>query len=40
MGFVARIVEPRVSAFNDRRLDDDYPFVLVDALFIKSRVRE
>lgn len=30
-------LEPRVRAFNERRLDDAYPFVLVDALFIKSR---
>ncbi len=30
-------LEPRVSAFNERRLDGEYPFVLVDALFIKSR---
>lgn len=30
-------LEPRVRAFNERRLDDEYPFVLVDALFIKSR---
>jgi transposase-like protein len=30
-------LEPRVRAFNERRLDGVYPFVLVDALFIKSR---
>ena len=30
-------LEPRVRAFNERRLDGEYPFVLVDALFIKSR---
>jgi transposase-like protein len=30
-------LEPRVRAFNERRLEDAYPFVLVDALFIKSR---
>ena len=30
-------LEPRVRAFNERRLEGDYPFVLVDALFIKSR---
>lgn len=33
-------LEPRVRAFNDRRLDDDYPFVLVDAMFIKSRTED
>ena len=26
-----------MRAFNERRLDGDYPFVMVDALFIKSR---
>ena len=30
-------LDARVRAFNERRLDGDYPFVLVDALFIKSR---
>ena len=30
-------LEPRVRAFNERRLECDYPFVLVDAMFIKSR---
>ncbi|MBL0355334.1 MAG: transposase [Dechloromonas sp.] len=30
-------LELRVSAFNERRLDGEYPFVLVDAPFIKSR---
>ena len=30
-------LDTRVRAFNERRLDADYPFVLVDALFIKSR---
>ena len=30
-------LEPRVRAFNERRLEGEYPFVLVDALFIKSR---
>jgi transposase-like protein len=30
-------LEPRVRAFNERRLDGDDPFVLVDALFFKSR---
>jgi len=30
-------LEPRVRAFNERRLEGAYPFVLVDALFIKSR---
>ena len=29
-----------MRAFNDRRLDDDYPFVLVDAMFIKSRAED
>jgi len=27
----------RVRAFNERRLEGDYPFVLVDAMFIQSR---
>ena len=30
-------LDARVSAFNERRLDNDYPFILMDALFIKSR---
>lgn len=30
-------LDGRVRAFNERRLDGDHPFVLVDALFIKSR---
>lgn len=30
-------LETRVRAFNERRLDNEYPLVLVDALFIKSR---
>lgn len=30
-------LQPRVEAFNERRLDGEFPFVLVDALFIKSR---
>jgi len=30
-------LEPRVRAFNERRLEGEYPFVLVDALYIKSR---
>ena len=30
-------LDARVRAFNERRLDGEYPFVLVDALFIKSR---
>ncbi len=30
-------LDPRVRAFNERRLDAAYPFVLVDAMFIKSR---
>lgn len=30
-------LDARVRAFNERRLDSDYPFILVDALFIKSR---
>ena len=30
-------LEPRVRAFNERRLDGEFPFVLVDALFIKCR---
>lgn len=30
-------LDARVRAFNERRLEGDYPFVLVDALFIKSR---
>lgn len=31
-------LQPRVEAFNERRLEGEFPFVLVDALFIKSRV--
>ena len=30
-------LDGRVGAFNERRLEGDYPFVLVDALFLKSR---
>ena len=30
-------LEPRVRAFNERKLEGEFPFVLVDALFIKSR---
>lgn len=30
-------LDVRVRAFNERRLEDEYPFVLVDALFIQSR---
>lgn len=30
-------LDARVGAFNERRLDSEYPFVMVDALFIKSR---
>jgi putative transposase len=30
-------LDPRVRSFNERRLDGDYPFVMVDALFIKAR---
>src|SRR5687768_5977472 len=30
-------LDARVRAFNERRLEGEYPFVLVDALFIKSR---
>lgn len=30
-------LQPRVDAFNERRLEGEFPFVLVDALFIKSR---
>ena len=30
-------LDSRVRSFNERRLDGDYPFVLVDALFIKAR---
>ena len=33
-------IEPRVRAFNERRLDGEFPFVLVDALFIKCREEE
>lgn len=33
-------LEPRARAFNERRLAGAYPFVLVDALFIKSREEE
>ena len=30
-------LDARVRAFNERRLETDYPFVLVDAMFIKCR---
>lgn len=30
-------LDARVRAFNERRLEGDYPFILVDALFLKSR---
>lgn len=30
-------LQPRVDAFNERRLEGEFPFVLVDAMFIKSR---
>jgi transposase-like protein len=30
-------LDARVRAFNERRLEADYPFVLVDAMFIKCR---
>lgn len=30
-------LDARVRAFNERRLEGEYPFVLVDALFIRSR---
>jgi putative transposase len=30
-------LDARVRAFNERRLEGNYPFVLVDALFLKSR---
>lgn len=30
-------LDERVHAFNERRLDADYPFLIVDALFTKSR---
>lgn len=33
-------LEPRVRAFNERRLEGEYPFVLVDALHIKSRAED
>lgn len=33
-------LDARVRAFNERRLDASYPFILVDALFIKSRAED
>jgi len=30
-------LDARVSAFNERKLDADYPFLIVDCLFIKAR---
>lgn len=30
-------LDPRVRAFNERRLEGEYPFVLVDAMVIKTR---
>jgi len=29
-------LDARVRSFNERRLDSEYPFILVDALFIRS----
>ena len=34
---LATNLDARVHAFNERRLDADYPFLIVDALFTKSR---
>ena len=34
---LSRRGDPRVRSFNERRLDGGYPFVMVDAMFIKSR---
>lgn len=34
---LATNLDARVCAFNERRLDADYPFLIVDALFTKSR---
>jgi transposase-like protein len=34
-------LDARVCAFNERRLDEtNYPFILVDAMFIKSRAQD
>lgn len=33
-------LEPRVNAFLSRRIDDAYPFLVVDALFTKSRCED
>lgn len=33
-------LDARVRVFNERRLDAEYPFVLVDALFIQSRLED
>lgn len=33
-------LDARVRAFNERRLDGEFPFVLVDALFINSRSQD
>lgn len=33
-------LDARVRAFNERRLDGTYPFVLADALFLKSRAQD
>jgi len=33
-------LDARVNAFLSRRLDDDYPFLIVDALFCKSRCED
>lgn len=30
-------LDARVKAFNERRLDDQYPFIVVDAMFIQAR---
>jgi len=37
---LCRGLDVRVSAFNERKLTDDYPFIIVDCLFIKARENE
>jgi putative transposase len=37
---LAMNLEVRVNAFLSRRLDDEYPFILVDALFCKARYED
>lgn len=33
-------LDARVKAFNERKLEGDYPFIIVDCMFIKTRVND